>query len=319
MTVTTRQAPDPVVVPTTGSGAPPGRPEPWRWLTSVRTVIAQWAPAIPFLVTAGGVLIAAGIWLIRTSFAGPDGGWTLQPWRDIFAQQITREAMVRSLGLSATVATVCLAVGSVLAYHVSGLARRGRAAAQALLNVAANFGGASLAIAMVSTLGAVGFVQLLVQDWFGRTLGFDLYSFWGLVVTYLYFLLPLYVLLVLPAMSVLRPEWWEAVQAAGGTRWHYWRRVGLPVLSPFLLSGWVLTFAWSLGQFSVPYALLGETTTTSLITTRLGNFLFSATGGTNRFERAAALAVLLMVISALALVLYRLIATRMLARLEGAR
>lgn len=316
MTVTTREAADPVVVPRTGSGSPQTR---WRRRAVVRGVIAQWAPAIPFLVTAGGVLVAAGIWLIRTSFAGPDGGWTLQPWRDIFAQQITREAMVRSLGLSATAATVCLAVGSVLAYHVSGLARRGRAAAQALLNVAANFGGASLAIAMVSTLGAVGFVQLLVQDWFGHPLGFDLYSFWGLVVTYLYFILPLYVLLVLPAMSVLRPEWWEAVQAAGGTRWHYWRRVGIPVLSPFLLSGWVLTFAWSLGQFSVPYALLGETTTTSLITTRLGNFLFSATGGTNRFERAAALSVLLMVISALALVLYRLIATRMLARLEGAR
>ncbi len=62
-----------------------------------------------------------------------------------------------------------------------------------------------------------------------------------------------------------------------------------------------------------------HTTTTSLITTRLGNFLFSATGGTNRFERAAALAVLLMVISALALVAYRRIAARMLARLEGLR
>ena len=227
--------------------------------------------------------------------------------------------MVRSLVLSVIVATFCLVVGSVLAYLVSGLARQGRAAAQALLNVAANFGGASLAIAMVSTLGAVGFVRLLLENWFGYQLGLDLYSLWGLVVTYIYFILPLYVLLVLPAMSVLRPEWWEAIQAAGGTRWHYWRRVGLPVLFPFLLSGWVLTFAWSLGQFSVPFALLGETTTTSLITTRLGNFLFSATGGTNRFERAAALAVLLMVISAVALVLYRLMAARMLKRLEGTR
>ncbi|MBO0681294.1 ABC transporter permease subunit [Mycolicibacterium sp. S2-37] len=316
MTVATREASDPVADRRAGSGSPPAPPLRWG---ALRTVLTQWGPAIPFLITAGGVLTAAAIWLIRTSFAGPDGGWTLQPWRDVFTQQITQEAMVRSLGLSVIVATFCMAVGSVLAYLVSNLAQRGRAAAQALLNVAANFGGASLAIAMVSTLGAVGFVQLLVQDWFGHPLGFDLYSFWGLVVTYVYFILPLYVLLVLPAMSVLRPEWWEAVQAAGGTRWQYWRRVGLPVLFPFLLSGWVLTFAWSLGQFSVPYALLGDTTTTSLITTRLGNFLFSATGGTNRFERAAALAVLLMVISALALVVYRLIATRMLARLDGLR
>lgn len=285
----------------------------------LRHWISQWGPAVPFLVTAGGLLVGAAFWLIRTSVSGPDGDWTLQPWRDIFAQQITRDAIVRSLVLSVVVATFCLVAGSVLAYLVSGLARRGRTVAQALLNVAANFGGASLAIAMVSTFGAVGFFRLVLDDTFGYQLGLDLYSVPGLVVTYSYFILPLYVLLVLPAMSVLRAEWWEAVQAAGGTRWHYWRRVGLPVLCPFLLSGWVLTFAWSLGQFSVPYALLGETTTTSLITTRLGNFLFSATGGTNRFERAAALAVLLMAISALALVLYRLIATRMLARLEGIR
>ena len=316
MTTATREAPDPPVAEPAGSGAvDPHR----RWLALARTVLAQWGPAIPFLLTAGGLLVAAALYLIRTSFAGPDGAWTLDPWRDIFAQQITRQAMIRSLTLAAMVATLCLVIGSVLAYVVSGLARRGRASAQALLNVVANFGGASLAIALVATLGAVGFVRLLLQDWFGYVWGFNLYSYWGLVVTYMYFILPLYVLLVLPAMSVLRVQWWEAVQAAGGTRWHYWRHVGLPVLFPFLLSGWVLTFAWSLGQFSVPFALLGETTTTSLITTRLGNFLFSATGGSNRFERAAALAVLLMVISAVALLAYRLIASRMLARLEGVR
>lgn len=317
MTTISREVAGPTDDVSVGQGLPTAGSR--RTLGALRRIVTQWGPAVPFLVTAGGVLAAAGLWLIRTSFSGPDGGWTLQPWQDIFAQQITRAAMVRSLGLSAVVATLCLAVGSVLAHLVSGLARRGRTAAQALLNVAANFGGASLAIAVVSTLGAVGFVRLLLQDWFGYALGFDLYSFWGLVVTYMYFILPLYVLLVLPAMSVLRTEWWDAVQAAGGTRWHYWRRVGLPVLCPFLISGWVLTFAWSLGQFSVPYALLGETTATSLITTRLGNFLFSATGGTNRFERAAALAVFLMAMSAVALVLYRLIAARMLARLENLR
>lgn len=313
------QPSSPVGVLPAGSDDAPADGTSRRTVSALRSLITQWAPAIPFLVTAGGVLIAAALWLVRTSFAGPDGGWTLQPWRDIYAQQITREAIVRSLGLSAVVASLCLVIGSPLAYLVSRLAQRGRTAAQALLNVAANFGGASLAIAMVSTFGAVGFVRLLLQDWFDYTWGFDLYSFWGLVVTYVYFILPLYVLLVLPAIAVLRTDWWDAVQATGGTRWQYWRHVGLPVLSPFLLSGWVLTFAWSLGQFSVPYALLGETTTTSLITTRLGNFLFSATGGTTRFQRAAALAVLLMVVSALALVLYRLIARRMLARLEALR
>ncbi|MCI0678541.1 MAG: ABC transporter permease [Actinobacteria bacterium] len=284
-----------------------------------RRALYDWAPAIPFFLMAGGVLIGSAVWLVRSSFAGIDGGWTIQPWRDIFGQELTRKTFGTSLGLSTWVATICTVVGTPLAFYVANLARQGRAAAQGLLNVVTNFGGASLAIAMVATLGALGFVRLLVQNWFGADLALDLFSFWGLIVTYLYFILPLYVLLILPAMAALKPEWWEAVQTAAGSRWDFWRRVGGPVMFPFVLSSWVLTFTWAIGQFSVPWALLGETTNTPLITTRLGNFLFSATGGTNRFQKAAALAVLIMLVSAVALLVYRAIANRMLAKLEATR
>ena len=284
-----------------------------------RRAIRDWAPAIPFFLIAGGVLIGSAVWLIRASFAGIDGGWTIQPWADILGQELTRKGIANSLGLSAWVATICTVIGTPLAYYIAHLARRGRTAAQGLLNVVTNFGGASLAIAMVATLGAVGFVRLLARDWLSTEITLNLFSFQGLIVTYLYFILPLYVLLVLPAMAAIKPEWWEAVQTAAGSRWDFWRKVGGPVMFPFVLSGWVLTFAWSIGQFSVPFALLGEVSTTPLITTRLGNFLFSATGGTNRFQRAAALAVLLMVISAVALLVYRAVANRMLSRLEAGR
>ena len=269
------------------------------------------------MLLAGGLLLGSAVWLVRTSFEGVGGGWSLQAWRDITTSGLAREAIATSLWLSVWVASLCTVAGTVLAWYVANLARRGRTSAQALLNVAANFGGASLAIAMISTYGGVGFVRLLMADWFGWELGLDLYGFSGLVVTYVYFVLPLYVLLILPAMTALRPEWWEAVQVAAGTRWDYWRHVGLPVLFPFALSGWVLTFAWSIGQFSVPFALLGSQPRTQLITVRLGNYLFSATGGTNRFQRADALAVLLIAVTGLALLVYRVVARRMLARLEG--
>lgn len=284
----------------------------------LRRFLVDWGPGLPFIALSGGLLVGSAVWLVRSSFGGPDTAWTLQPWRDVFGAALTRRAIVTSLRLGAVVATVCAVVGTPLAWYIANATRRGRTAAQGLLNVVSNFGGASLAIAMVTTLGAVGFLRLLVTDLFNATIPLDLYSFWGLVVTFVYFCLPLYVLLLLPAVAVLRPEWWEAVQTGGGTRLTYWRRVGGPVLSPFVLAGWVLIFAWAIGQFSVPYALLGETPSTQLMTIRLGNFLFSATGGTNRFNRAAALAVLLMVVSAAALLVYRSLARRMLRRLGAA-
>jgi ABC-type uncharacterized transport system permease subunit len=281
-----------------------------RWL-------ADWGPALPFLLLTSTLLVGSGLWLVRSSFSGPDGGWTVQPWRDVFGNPVTRDAIVRSVQVSAVVATLCVLVGTPLAWYVANLTGWGRSLSQALSNALSNFGGASLAIAMVTAFGAVGFVRLSAMDLLGVDLPFTLYSFWGLVVTYLYFCIPLYVLLLLPAMGALRPEWWEAVQVSSGTRWTYWRRVGLPVLSPFVVSGWVLLFAWAIGQFSVPFALLGEVPEVQLMTLRLGNFLFSATGGTNRFNRAAALAVLLMVFAAVALAIYRAVSVRMLRRLEG--
>lgn len=282
-----------------------------RWLV-------DWAPVLPFVLVISTLLIGSGVWLVRTSFGGPEGGWTVDPWRDLFGNPLTREAIVRSVQLSAVVATLCVVVGTPLAWYVTHLTGWGRSLSQSLANALSNFGGASLAIAMVTAFGAVGFVRLSLADLFGVDLPFTLYSFWGLVVTYLYFCLPLYVLLLVPAMGALRPEWWEAVQVSSGTRWTYWRRVGLPVLSPFVVSGWVLLFAWAIGQFSVPFALLGEVPEVQVMTLRLGNFLFSATGGTNRFNRAAALAVLLMAFAAGALFVYRALSVRMLRRLEGA-
>lgn len=283
----------------------------------MRRALADWAPVVPFVLCAGGLLIGSGIWLVVKSFEGVGGGWSLGAWTDVLEAGLNRRAIVESLKLSLVVASICTVAGIVLAWYVANLARRGRAVAQSVATVAANFGGASLAIAMISTFGAVGFVTLLAQDWLGAGLPFDLYGFWGLVVVYVYFNLPLFVLLVLPAMTALRPEWWEAVQTSAGIRLDYWRSVGGPVLFPFALAGWVLLFAWALGQFSVPFALLGEASDQPLMTLRLGDFLFSATGGTNRFQRAAAMSVLLIAFSAGALVLYRWIAARTLRRLEG--
>lgn len=285
--------------------------------STARRLAGDWLPVLPFVLFAGSLLVGSAVWLVRSSFGGPGGGWTTRAWQDVLGSSLNRRAIQNSIGLAAVVATACAVIGTPLAWLIGGM-RRGREAAHAVLTVVSNFGGASLAIAMVTTLGSVGFLRLVVLDWFGADLPIDLFSFWGLVVTYLYFILPLYVLLLLPALGVLRPEHWDAVQTSSGSRWDYWRTVGGPILSPFVLSGWVLTFTWSIGQFSVPFALLGETPRTQLMTIRLGNFLFSATGGTNRFNRAAVVAVMLIVLSAVALLAYRLLAGRMLRRIGSA-
>lgn len=278
--------------------------------------LGDWLPALPFLVIIGGLLVGAAVWLVQASFRDPlSGQWNLNAWRQAFASgPLYRGAIVNSLKISLLTATICTVIGTPLAWYVHHLAGRGRAFAVAITNTGANFTGISLAQAFVATLGVSGFVTKLLSE-LGIHWGDGLYHLRGLVALFCYFTLPLYVLLVLPAMSALKPTWWEAVQVSSGSRLTYWRRVGLPVLSPFILSGWVLTFAWSIGQFSVLDALLssqGE----QFITTRIGNLINAGVVFGDQSQLAAAYSVLLMAISLVALVAYQLLSFRPLKRLQ---
>ena len=52
--------------------------------------VADWLPVVPFLAFVGVLLAGSALWLVRSSFGGPDGGWTLQPWRDVFGTRLNR-------------------------------------------------------------------------------------------------------------------------------------------------------------------------------------------------------------------------------------
>ena len=63
------------------------------------------------------------------------------------------------------------------------------------------------------------------------------------------------ILLTLPALSALRPEWREAATNLGASNFTFWRRVGLPILLPSLIAATMLLFANSFGAFATAYAL----------------------------------------------------------------
>lgn len=86
-----------------------------------------------------------------------------------------------------------------------------------------------------------------------------LYNFWGLALVYMYFSVPLMVLVVTPALDDLRPQWREAAQNNGATTWQFWRYVGIPVLTPALLGGLVLLFGGAFAAYATAYAMVGST------------------------------------------------------------
>ena len=112
--------------------------------------------------------------------------------------------------------------GALLAHAVSTAANPGgilRRIITAACGVLAQFGGVTLAFAFLATFGFTGFVTV----WLQNTFGVDPYGAggWltdtpGLLLVYTYFQIPLMVIVFLPALDGLRPQWREATESLGG-------------------------------------------------------------------------------------------------------
>jgi putative spermidine/putrescine transport system permease protein len=124
--------------------------------------------------------------------------------------------------------------------------------------VAANFGGIPLAFAFIATLGTIGIVTQFMKNQLGIDLygnDFTLFSKTGVEVTYLYFQIPLMILVIAPAIDGLKREWREAASNLGASSWQYWRYVGVPVLMPSILGAMILLFGNSFAAYATAYGL----------------------------------------------------------------
>ncbi|MCL7377267.1 ABC transporter permease subunit [Streptomyces sp. 35G-GA-8] len=208
-------------------------------------------------------------------------------------------SLAGSVELAALTAVIATLLGTLIAQAV--VTSRGGALRNAVLTasgVLANFGGIPLAFAFVATLGISGVVTRLGHL---DSAGWNLYSFTGLVVIYLYFLVPLMVLVSVPALDGLRPQWREAAQNTGATTWQFWRHVGLPVLAPSLLGGFVLLFGSAFAAHATAAALVGGSV--PLVTLKIADAL-SGNVLVGQENVALALSLDMIVIAALVMAVY---------------
>ena len=289
-----------------------GSPETSRTALPPRTFQARlvewfvdWSLALPLILVAGVMLITPTLAMVIQSLTAEDGTFTTVNWTKTFGAPSAQHAIENSLTLAVTVATIALVVGAPLSWLVSRMTRLNRSLNLGILNVATNFSGIGLGFAYVAALGVYGMVTLGL-----KALGLNVQppaqsSFWGLVMAYEYSNVPLFVLLSLPAMSLLRDEWWEAAQTSAATRFQFWRYIGWPVLRPFLLADWLLIFTWSVGLYGLPVALEGERPGAfRLITVEMYRSMIGSLFGERRMP---VYAVFLMILAAASLLTYRYI------------
>ncbi|MEO6013889.1 MAG: ABC transporter permease subunit [Devosia sp.] len=294
--------------------ADPGIPGPATALPAPRrgggfAQFTQYLGVAPFLIFALLFLIIPTLNLAVSAFYDVDGHFTFNNIIELRRQNIL-DAYWISIRVSAASAGLGALIGLVIALAVirGNLPGWLRSAVMTFSGVASNFAGVPLAFAFVASLGRLGMVTVVLKL-FGFDLyktGFNLLSFWGLTVTYLYFQIPLMILIIAPAVDGLRKEWSEAAQTLGASPFQFWRYVGLPVLWPNLLGTISLLFANAFGAIATAYALTGSSLNIVpiLLYTQISGDVLHNPG------LGAALALGMILITGIANVIYLVVRTR---------
>jgi putative spermidine/putrescine transport system permease protein len=236
-----------------GSGVTVKARRSWAWLGLVPFLL--YATAF-FLLPTGTVLFAA---FRRTD---PNTGATSFTGANVSAavHGVYLTGVKNSIELALVTGVVGALIGLLLAWAIvnskGNILTRFVSTAAAVL---ANFGGVPLAFLFIATVGNSGLLTKALSDHFKISLSsdlhFDLYGLAGLELVYLYFQIPLMVLVITPALEGLKPQWQEAAANLGATRWQYWRHVGAPVLAPNVLGAILLLFCSGFSAYATADAL----------------------------------------------------------------
>jgi putative spermidine/putrescine transport system permease protein len=217
-------------------------------------------PLFPFLIFIGYFLVFPLTFIIRDAFLSNDGHFTLNNFSESF-KGIYGHSFYISIRLSTISALIGAVAGAMIASAVIKTGKRSRRAVAATSSVLANTGGVPLAFMFIASFGGQGLVTKFLKaiGWDIYAGSFTLFSTTGIILVYCFFQIPLMVLIFSPALENVKPEWREASDSLGGSRFSYFSRIAVPLLLPAFLSTLLLLFANSFSAFATARAMTSGT------------------------------------------------------------
>ena len=164
-------------------------------------------------------------------------------------------AILLTLELALITTVLLLVLGTPLAWWLARGSSRWREPVGALVAVPLVLPPTVLGFYLLIALGPSGPGGWIAGLWGGRTLAF---SFTGLVIGSLLYSLPFMVQPLRNAFAAIGPEPLEAAATMGASPWQGFVRVALPLARPGYVTGAVMTFAHTVGEFGVVLMIGGN-------------------------------------------------------------
>jgi putative spermidine/putrescine transport system permease protein len=221
-----------------------------------------------FLLTVMFLVIPMALMVISSFTSESTGAFTFDNYIEVITNPFYSQSFLNSGLISIFSAVAGLILAILVSYAMTNLPEKIQDKLTVYINVAANFAGVPLAFAFIILLGNSGVFRIFLDNInFPLLSTFDLYSWQGLAITYLYFQIPLGILFIYPSLKKIRKEWKEAAFMLGASNWMYWRKVGLPSIMPSIAGTFVIMIANGMGTYETAYALTGSNI--NLVTIRI--------------------------------------------------
>mgnify|MGYP005956386535 CR=1 FL=1 len=190
-----------------------------------------------------------------------EGGLSLQWYAEFFQNARILEALQNTLILSALAAVIATVLGTAAAIGFSSMKKRTRTACLSISNIpitnADIITGVSMMLLFVFAINA--FNGSFLSELFGIKwkMGFG-----TLLIAHITFDIPYVILSVMPKLSQLDANVYEAARDLGATTFYAFRRVILPEIMPGVFNGLIIAFTMSLEDFVISYFTKGSGVTT---------------------------------------------------------
>lgn len=166
---------------------------------------------------------------------------------------------ISALMLSFKIALLCSVLSAPVAVFLGWLFARkdfkGKTLLDALVHIPMVLPPVTVGYLLLLTFGIKGWIGHYLFDWFGVRIAF---SFFAAVMASIVVSMPLFVRAVRIAIEMVDPKYEQAARTLGCGKWKTFFLVTLPMSLPGVISGFILSFSRSLGEFGATMILAGN-------------------------------------------------------------
>lgn len=196
---------------------------------------------------------------LKLSFGLDQGAFTLEYFKEFFGYEKNLTAYKNTLILAVLTVLICGTIGTAFAFITTRYEFTGRKLFDIMLLVPMMVPGVLFTIAFMQIYGETGFVPQLLKLWFDLDHAPSLLNglpgilFVHATTQYLFFYT-----MVSSALKRIDSSVYEVAKSLGASKFHIFRTITLPLLTPAFVGAGVLTFMSAVGSFAAPSLIGGN-------------------------------------------------------------